>query len=129
MLIVDHQKDTWRKIIIDLCVKPEFLIYWEVRLFDIVEGHLCFKNAPAVAVNVYDEWLTVIINIKAYRISEIWRWPLTRSIRLTCFVSLIHYDVRCSVWTYAQIFGSLYSHFKHANWASLDCTMSLLCLG
>ena len=129
LLIVDHEEDTRRKIIIYLCIKPEFLIDWEIRLFNVVKGHLRFKKAPSIGIDVHDKWLAVIINIKAYRISEIWCWPLTRSIRLTCFVSLIHYDVRCSVWTYAQIFGSLYSHFKHANWASLDCTMGFLCLG
>jgi len=41
LLIVNHEKDTRSEVIVLLCIQPEFLVDWEVRFLDVVEGHLC----------------------------------------------------------------------------------------
>ena len=66
LLVIYHQKDARREIIIYSCVKPKFLVDREVRLLDIFKRDLSFEqgDVPVYCIDIDYQWLTVVIYFK-----------------------------------------------------------------
>ena len=130
LFIINHKKDTRCIVIVLFGIKPEFLIDREIRLLDIIHWNLCLENVPSLAghCDMNKEWLTVIINVESYFISECRCWPYALGVCLARSIALIHYNRRNFFRSNAQVFGFLNSHFEHAS-RSMGCfTVVLLCI-